>query len=110
MSEPNGSWSRRSFLRLGAAGAAVIGAGKSLIAAAQDASADFDAYLTPQEKFRDVSRGNPLPHRLPPEKMVQVGLTREPWALESLSDPEHKASCQNPLTKEKGTALDGDGL
>ncbi len=105
-------FTRRSFLRLGAAGAAAIGAGNRLLAApAQESpSADFVPYLTPQEKFRDVSRGDPIPHRLPPEKRAQVGLTRETWALEVLSDPEHKAAIENPLTKERGTALDWDAL
>src|SRR6185436_7576194 len=46
----------------------------------------------------------------PPEKLVQVGLTRETWNLEVISDPEHKADLRNPLTREKGTALDWDGL
>jgi DMSO/TMAO reductase YedYZ molybdopterin-dependent catalytic subunit len=106
--------SRRSFLRLGAAAAAALGTG--LPAAAQDtadlarAVEESDPYLTPQEKFRDVSRGNPLPHKLPPEKLAQVGLSRETWKLEVISDPEHKADLQNPLTREKGTALDWDGL
>jgi len=106
--------SRRSFLRLGAAAAAALGTG--LPVRAQDtadlarAVEDADPYLTPQEKFRDVSRGNPLPHKLPPEKLAQVGLTRETWKLEVISDPEHKADLRNPLTREKGTALDWDAL
>jgi len=106
--------SRRSFLRFGAAAAAALGTG--LPVGAQDtvdlarAVEEADPYLTPQEKFRDVSRGNPLPHKLPPEKLVQVGLTRETWNLEVISDPEHKADLRNPLTREKGTALDWDGL
>ena len=106
--------SRRSFLRLGAAAAAALGTRFPLDA--QDAGdlaravEEADPYLTPQEKFRDVSRGNPLPHKLPPEKLVQVGLSRETWKLEVISDPEHKADLKNPLTKEKGTALDWDAL
>jgi len=105
---------RRSFLRLGAAAAASLGT--RFPACAQETAdlarsvEESDPYLTPQEKFRDVSRGNPLPHKLPPEKMVQVGLTRETWKLEVLSDPEHKAVLQNPLTREKGTALDWGAL
>src|SRR5438128_132923 len=113
MIEPDNSFSRRSFLRLGAAGAAAMGGAPELLArAAQEARLpeEFEPYLTPQEKFRDVSRGTPLPHKLPPEKMVQVGLTRETWKLEVLSDPEQKANLQSPLTKEKGSALDWDGL
>jgi hypothetical protein len=111
------SFSRRSFLRFGAAGAAALGAGPGLRAdVAQDPSdaarvlEASETYLNPQEKFRDVSRGTPLPHQLSPEKRVQVGLTRETWRLEVLSDPQHKADLKNPLTKEKGNALDWDGL
>src|SRR5262245_6021512 len=110
----NDPHSRRSFLRLGAAAAAALGTGSP--ARAQETSdlartlEESDPYLTPPEKFRDVSRGNPLPHKLPPEKLAQAGLTRETWKLEVLSDPEHKADLQNPLTREKGTALDWEAL
>jgi len=102
-------FSRRSFL-LGAA--ALGGAPAFLARAGQEPQPpqEVEPYLTPQERFRDVSRGNPIPHKLPPEKRSQVGLTRETWKLELLSDPEHKANLQNPLTKEKGNALDWDGL
>jgi len=104
------SCSRRSFLRLGAAGAAALSVESRVFGQEAPASPDFDPYLTPQEKFRDVSRGNPLPHKLPPEKLIEVGLSRESWKLEVLADPEHPAVLRNPLTKAKGTALDWDGL
>jgi DMSO/TMAO reductase YedYZ molybdopterin-dependent catalytic subunit len=103
---------RRDFLRIGAA---ALGAAPAL-SALQDppgprrAAEQLEPYLTPQEKFRDVSRGTPLPHRLPPEKMAEVGMTRESWRLEVFSDPEHPAKIGKPLTKEKGTALDWEGL
>jgi len=106
--------SRRSFLGFGAAAAAAVGTGLPLVA--QDtadlarAVEEADPYLTPQEKFRDVSRGNPLPHKLPAEKLAQVGLSRETWKLEVISDPEHPADLRNPLSREKGTALDWDAL
>jgi len=69
-----------------------------------------EPYFTPQEKFRDVSRGTPLPHKLPPEKRSEVGLTRETWRLDVVSDPEHKSKLGRPLSREAGTALDWDGL
>lgn len=56
-----------------------------------------EPYFTPQEKFRDVSRGKPLPHKLPPEKRTEVGLTRETWKVEVFSDPENKASIGRPI-------------
>lgn len=55
-----------------------------------------EPYFTPQEKFRDVSRGKPLPHQLSPEKRAEVGLTRETWKLEVLSDPAHPAELGRP--------------
>lgn len=107
--------SRRSFLRLGAAAAAAFGAGP-LPALPQETPAapavpePPEPYLTTLEKFRDVSRGTPLPHTLSPEKRAQVGLTRETWSLEVVSDKDHPADLKTPLTKEKGTALNWDGL
>ncbi len=70
----------------------------------------LEPYFTPQEKFRDVSRGKPLPHSLSEEKKRAVGLTRETWKLEVVSDPDHPAKLRSPLTKKDGTALDFDGL
>ncbi len=103
------AFSRRSLLL----GAAALGAGSTLAKGATQESPDFstvDPYLTTQEKFRDVSRGKPLPHSLPPEKKVEAGLTRETWKLEVVSDPEHKADVRNPMTRENGKALDWEGL
>ncbi|MBX9790413.1 MAG: molybdopterin-dependent oxidoreductase [Pirellulales bacterium] len=65
-----------------------------------------DKLLTPQELFFDVSRGDPLPHALPDDKKTEVGLTRETWKLEVVSDPEHPVPLRSPLTKEKNRALD----
>ena len=92
------SLSRREVLGLGAAAAALPAFAR------QDAVDPPEPYFTPQEKFRDVSRGNPLPHKLPPEKRVEAGLTRETWKVEVVSDPEHKANIGKPVT------LDWDGL
>jgi DMSO/TMAO reductase YedYZ molybdopterin-dependent catalytic subunit len=65
-----------------------------------------DPYFTPQQDFRDVSRGKPIPHSLPEEKKREVGLTRETWQLEVTSDPENPAKIGQPLSKGDGTALD----
>ena len=62
-------------------------------------------YLTPQEDFGNVSRGNPRPYDLPDEKKREVGLTPETWQLEIVSDSEHPADIEQPLTKANGTAL-----
>ena len=70
------------------------------------AVAKIEPYFTPPAKFQDVSRGNPVPHRLPEAKRREVGLTRDTWALEVISDPENPATLGKPLAKKDGTALD----
>ena len=64
-----------------------------------------EPYFTPTENFRDVSRGKPLPHSLPEEKKTEVGLTRDTWQLEVLSDPDHPAKLGKQFTKADGTAF-----
>src|SRR5207302_1595779 len=66
----------------------------------------IEPYLFAQERFGDVSRGNPIPHSLPEEKKREVGLTRETWKLEVIADPEQPATLGRQLTKKDGTALD----
>jgi hypothetical protein len=66
----------------------------------------LETYFTPSEKFRDVSRGKPLPHSLSDAIKQDVGLTRETWKLEVISDPDNPAKIRQPLTKKYKTALD----
>ena len=107
---------RRYFIRAGVASAAALGfwpptAGADPLAPElAKAIETLEPYFTSQEQFRDVSRGKPLPHSLPEEKKRKVGLTRETWKLEVISDPDNPAKIRNPLTKKDGTALDFDGL
>jgi DMSO/TMAO reductase YedYZ molybdopterin-dependent catalytic subunit len=70
------------------------------------ALAKLEPYFTTQANFQDVSRGKPLPHKLPDHKKREVGLTRETWKLEVLSDPDHPATLGKQFTKEAGAALD----
>src|SRR5882762_5911633 len=107
---------RRYFLRLGAAGTAGL-AFASWASAAESASSQLakaieslEPYFTSHEQFRDVSRGKPLPHSLSTEQKEKVGLTRETWKLEVISDPENPAKIGKPLTRKEGTALDFAGL
>lgn len=67
-------------------------------------------YLTPQDEFGVVERGNPLPYTLPAERRRAVGLERETWRLEVVADPASNSVLENPLSKESGTALDFEGL
>src|SRR5262245_12793527 len=110
---------RRYFLGLGAVGAVSLAAWPEFAASKElspeCAKACAEAlknleYLTPQKKFADDSRGNPLPDRLPDSKKREVGLTPETWRLEIVADAGTKTVIDNPLTKDKGNALDWDGL
>jgi DMSO/TMAO reductase YedYZ molybdopterin-dependent catalytic subunit len=103
---------RRYFLRAGAACVAAAG-GLPLAAGAEPPAPELakvldklEPFFTPQADFRDVSRGKPVPHTLPDEKKREVGLTRETWRLEVVSDPDNPATLGKQLTKADGTALD----
>ncbi len=107
---------RRHFLRLGAAGAAALGL-RPLAAGAgipdpqlAKVIETLEPFFTSEEKFRDVSRGKPLPHTLPDEKKRKAGLTRDTWKLEIVSDPENPATLRKPLTQKDGSAFDFVGL
>ncbi len=69
-------------------------------------------FLTPAEKFRDVSRGNPKPHTLVGEALVQARLTPETWRMEIATEEnpnpsiKEQAGLSKPLTLADGTALD----
>jgi DMSO/TMAO reductase YedYZ molybdopterin-dependent catalytic subunit len=114
---------RRWFLRLGASAGAALALppllrGDDLTPECAKACAEALAkleYLTPPDKFGDVSRGDPRPHSLPEAKRKEVGLTQETWRLEVVADTATdpataKPVIDNPLTKEKGNALDWAGL
>jgi len=100
---------RRYFLGLAASAAlapAVLAdsqSGEKALAAAIDR---LEPYFTPQENFGDVSRGSPRPHSLDEATKRKVGLTRETWKLEVISDPENPARLGKPLTVKDKTALD----
>jgi hypothetical protein len=103
-------------MRVGAAGTAIAGFWPLTSRAADavqeltDALANLESYLTSPDDFRDVSRGNPIPHTLPDEKKAEAGLTRQTWTLEVTTDPDHPSDIQNPLTNDNGNALDFSGL
>src|SRR5438105_6556703 len=107
---------RRHFMRLGAAGAAALGLWPLTADAApaapelSKAIETLEPYFTPPDKFRDVSRGKPLPHSLPDEKKRAAGLTRETWKLEVIADPDNPATIRKPLTEKDGSAFDFPAL
>ena len=113
---------RRYFLRLGSAGVAAMSA-LPLFAAkgtAAEAATDGDAlqgaikklptWLTRQDDFGDVSRGDPKPHSLDEEKRKQVGLTRDTWRLEVIDDAENTSGMRRSFKKEDDTAFKFDDL
>ena len=103
--------SRRYFLGLGVAGAAALNSlplqaeGLESSPALQEAIAKLESWLTAMGDFRDVSRGKPIPHSLSDEKKAEVGMTRDTWKLEVLSDPDKPARVRNEFKKSDDTAF-----
>jgi DMSO/TMAO reductase YedYZ molybdopterin-dependent catalytic subunit len=102
---------RRYFLRFGTAGVAAM---STLPLFGKDSEqpdllekeiAKIETWLTKQKDFRNVSRGNPKPYAIDEAKKKEVGLTRDTWKLEVVSDPKNKARLKNPLTKADNTAF-----
>jgi DMSO/TMAO reductase YedYZ molybdopterin-dependent catalytic subunit len=106
---------RRYFLGLGAAG--LLGLRASNLGFEEQARASGLAraiaeleYLTRDEDFVNIGRGNPPPHQLPPERLREVGLVRETWQLEVKAEPQSTVQVERPLSRALGTALDWAGL
>jgi len=99
------SVTRRFFMKL-AAGTSVVPSAFQLFgeelpkdcAEACEAFLQKMEYLTPQEAFGNVSRGNPRPYDLSDEKKREVGLIPETWTMEILSDPKNPSQIDNPYT------------
>jgi DMSO/TMAO reductase YedYZ molybdopterin-dependent catalytic subunit len=114
--DEHGRLTRRFFFQAGAACVATAGrlslaAGAAPLAPELAKAVDeLGPYFTNQDEFQDVSRGTPPPHSLPDDKKREVGLTRETWKLEVVSDPEHPPTLGKQLTKAGGSALDFAGL
>ena len=66
----------------------------------------LEPYFTAPADFQDVSRGTPLPHKLSAEKKREVGMHRDTWKLEIISDPDKPATLDKQLSKKDNTALD----
>jgi DMSO/TMAO reductase YedYZ molybdopterin-dependent catalytic subunit len=101
---------RRYFLQLGAAGLAGLACSPLWAADAEsnpllaEAIAKLE-YLTPEAKFEGGGRGNPPPDQLTAQQRREAGLDRETWELEVIADPKSDVRIENPLSKERGTAL-----
>lgn len=107
---------RRHFLHLGAAGVAALSASPLW---AGDGEGDAQGllrdavskleYLTREEDFISFGRGEPPPYELPPEKLREVGLTRETWQLEVVPDPESNAQVERCYPKRREQPWTGTG-
>ncbi len=118
--------SRRSFLKVGSIGAAASSveagrlAGQESTTGANSAAAveklvalKLKPFITPDDKFVDVSRGEPKPHQLSLEQLAEAGLTQETWKLEITGDPfveyphtKVSTSLENSMTITDETAID----
>ena len=104
--------SRRLFL-----GSAAFAASSNITARAVEVPKELapaiekiEPYFTAPSKFQDVSRGNPIPHTLNEAKRREVGLTRDTWFLEVMSDPDNPCTLGKTFTKANNTALNFDDL
>jgi DMSO/TMAO reductase YedYZ molybdopterin-dependent catalytic subunit len=109
------SLSRRDFVRASSALAATAFASELSTTQAAETPAPAKParpLLTPADQFRDVSRGNPKPHSLKGDALVQARLTPETWRLEITADTtpnpaiKDQPGLSTPLTLADGTALD----
>jgi DMSO/TMAO reductase YedYZ molybdopterin-dependent catalytic subunit len=105
--------SRRQAVKLGIGGIAAMGAGRIADAQVVDSlPVSPHPFITPADKFEDVSRGNPKPHKLTGEALVHAGLTTATWRLEITADETtdavvtQKAQVAKQFRIMDGTALD----
>ncbi len=117
---PFDTLTRRDFVRASSAlAASALAGGLSNTSYAADATASplaksvatLHPFLTPADKFRDVSRGTPIPHTIKGDALVQARLTPETWQLEITADEtpnpaiKESAGLGKSLTIADGTAL-----
>lgn len=81
--------SRRDVLLASLGGALANNAG------AAEPDAPTRRFITPATEFEDVSRGNPIPHKLTGQALLDAKLTPETWQLEIVA--EDKAKIAKPL-------------
>ncbi|MBL8830626.1 MAG: molybdopterin-dependent oxidoreductase [Planctomycetaceae bacterium] len=106
---------RRYLLQMGVALGALpwlarVGDGAEPAKDALATAIDKLEYLTPDATFGFVGRGDPLPYTHPEEKLREVGLLRETWQLEIISDPDSPAKIETPRLIETDNAVDWDEL
>lgn len=106
--------SRRQFLRSGVGIATTVTvAGREHAVDAAEPTPKLKPVLTSDLDFEDVSRGNPKPHTLVGDALIEAKLTPETWRLEIAADPfieephtKVAAELEKSLTLADGSALD----
>src|SRR5437660_5440209 len=103
--------SRRSFLQTSAAAVTLPAIHAEPVPPELGSAIEtIEPYFTAPAEFRDVSRGKPIPHSLPEAKRIEVGLTRETWKLEVISDPDNPATLGKQFTKKGNATFDFPAL
>lgn len=92
---------RRDVMKAGLAGLAV----PSPTSADEPKQTPARPFLTPEDRFRDVSRGSPLPHTLKGDALVAARLTPETWRLEIVADESAKVAKTFSLKDENAIDL-----
>ena len=95
---------RRDFLCAVGGATALIATAGVTEAGGPPATPPSRNYLTNPPNFVDVSRGNPKPHTLKGDALVQARLTPQTWRLEVVSDGTTEIA--TPRTIDKGNAVD----
>ena len=100
------SMHRREFITTAAGLAAGMAATGGHLAGAAPTPAAPRPFLTRAGDFEDVSRGNPKPHSLRGEALVQARLTPETWRLEVTADEAPKDDVKESATIARPLTLD----
>ncbi len=88
--------SRRELLKLGVGIGGIVTIPTAASAVAVEAQEPPRGVLTPADKFGNVARGNPVPHTLRGDALVQAHLTPDTWRLEIVA--EAGAKIAQPVT------------
>ena len=101
------SFSRRDLLKLSTAGAAALAGTETQAAGKKKGPVceEGGCCITPSGDFYNVERGDPLPYKLPVEKLREIGMVRETWQLEIVADPASNSKIECPMLRSDGTAL-----
>ncbi len=118
--------SRRRFIKAGSIGVAAataeaghlmeqVAVAEPVLTASKDklVASKLKSFITPEDNFVDVSRGDPKPHQLSNDQRIEAGLTEDTWKLEITADPfvelphtKVPTIIEKSMTIADGTAID----